>query len=66
MVLLIKKCLREFFFKERDINDELVRKYHLVLNLKSLLKNFKKSRNDSEKDKVQVNLIKNVFNDLKN
>ena len=66
MVLLIKKCLREFFFKERDINDELVRKYHLVLNLKSLLKNFKKSRNDSEKDKVQVNLIKNVFNNLKN
>ena len=54
------------FLKERDINDELVRKYFWVQNTKSLLKHLEKSKNNAEKNKVQVNLIKSGLRDLKN
>ena len=42
MVLLIAKSLIDYFLKERDINDGLVRIYFLIQNLRSLLKNLKK------------------------
>ena len=40
---------RLIFLKERDINDELVRKYFLAQNLKSFLINSEKSKNNTEK-----------------
>ena len=38
--------------KERDISDELVRKYFLVQDLGDLLKKLKKLKNNSEKNKI--------------
>ena len=61
-----KKLDSLIFLKERVIYYELVRKHFLVHNLRSLLKNLEKSRKNTEKNKVQVNLIESRLNDLKN
>ena len=46
-----KKLERLFFFKRRDINDELVKKHFLVQDLEALLKKMKKVK-DAQKIKV--------------
>ena len=61
-----QKLERLISLKERNIIDELVRNHLLVQNLISLLKYFKKSKNDTEKNKVEVNLIKSGLSHLKN
>ena len=43
--------------KERDINDEFVKKHFLVHDLEDLLKNFKNSKTNPERNKIQVSLI---------
>ena len=43
--------------KERDINDEFVKKHFLVHDLGHLLKNFKNSKTNPERNKIQVSLI---------
>ena len=49
--------------RTRDINDELARKHFLVQDLGSLLE--KMSKNNSEKNKIQVGLINSGLRDLK-
>ena len=61
-----KKLDRLNFLKERDINGELVRKRFLVQNLRSLLKNLEKAKDNTENNNIQVNLIIIGLNDLKN
>ena len=51
--------------KEREISNELVRKYFLVQNLRDLLKNVKKLKNNPEENKWLVNLIKSGLSDFK-
>ena len=53
------------YLKERDINDELVRKYFLVQDLGNLLEKMKKLKNSPNKHKIKVNLIDNGLRDLK-
>ena len=53
------------YLKERDINDELVRKYFLVQDLGNLLEKMKKLKNSPNKNKIKVNLIDNGLRDLK-
>ena len=52
-------------FKNRDINDELVRKHFLVQNLGALLEKFKKLKNNAKKNKIWTNLINSGLRDLK-
>ena len=43
--------------KNRDINNELVRKYVQVQDLGALLEKLKKSKNNTERNDIQVKLI---------
>ena len=61
-----QKLDKLIFLKEREINDELVLKHFLVRHLRSLLKYLKISKNNTEQNKVQVDLIKSELNNLKN
>ena len=51
--------------QSRDKNDELVRKHCLVQNLGSLLEKLRMSKNNSERNKIQVGLINSGLRDLK-
>ena len=55
---------RLIFLKER--HKWLLRKHFLVQNLRLLLKNLEKSKNNTEKINIQVNLIKSGLSDSKN
>ena len=57
-----KKLDRLISLKERDINNELVKKHFLVQDLGILLKNLRRSKNTG-RNKTQVNMIKNGFRD---
>ena len=60
-----EKLIRKIGFKERDINSELVKKHFFTYDVGNVLKIFKKSKNNSERNKVQVSMIKNRLRDLK-
>ena len=60
-----EKLMRKFGLKERDINSKLVKKHVFTYDLWDVLKNFKKSKIDPEKNKIQVSMIKNGLKDLK-
>ena len=60
-----KKLARPIDPKIRDVSDELVRKYFLVQDLGDLLEKFQKSKNNFEKNKIQVNLINSGKRDLR-
>ena len=60
-----EKLMRKIGFKERDINSELVKKHFFTYDLRNVLKTFKKSKNNSERNKIQVSMIKNRLRDLK-
>ena len=60
-----EKLKRLINTKERDINDELVGKIFLVQDLRVLPEKLKKSKNDAEKNKIQVGLINSGLRDLK-
>ena len=51
--------------KERDINDQLVRKHFLVQDLRALLEKLSKSKNNAKRNKIQVNLLKDGLRDFK-
>ena len=57
--------MRLIDLKQRDISDELVRKYFLVQDLGALLKKLKKLKNNPDKNKIQINLINSGLRDLK-
>ena len=57
--------MRLINLKERDINDELVRKHFLVQDLRDLLKKMKKLKNNPDKNKIQASLINSGLRDLK-
>ena len=57
--------MRLINLKERDINDELVRKHFLVQGLGDLLKKMKKLKNNPDKNKIQASLINSGLRDLK-
>ena len=60
-----EKLMRKIGFKERSINSELVKKYFVTHDLGDVLKNFKKSKTNSERNEIQVSTIKNGLRDLK-
>ena len=60
-----KRLARLIDFKVRDINDELVRKHFLVLNMRELLEKLRKSKNNLERNKIQVSLINSGLRYLK-
>ena len=60
-----KKLERLINLKNRDINDDLVRKHFLVQDLGGLLEKFKKLKNNAEKNKIQANLMNSGLRDLK-
>ena len=43
------------YLKRRDVNDELVKKYFQVHDLRKLLQKFQKSKNSPEKNKILEN-----------
>ena len=51
--------------KNKGINDELFRKYFQVQNLRALLEKLKKSKNNTERNEIQVALTKSGLRDLK-
>ena len=57
-----KNLDRLISLKERDINNELVKKHFLVQDLGILLKNLRRSKN-TWRNKTQVNMIKNGLRD---
>ena len=57
--------MRKIGFKERDINSKLVKKHFFTQDLGDVLKNFKKTKIKSEKNKIQVSVIKNELRDLR-
>ena len=59
------RLLRVIGFKDRDINDELVRKHFLAQDLGNLVKKLQNSINNPEKNKIQVGLINDGLKDLK-
>ena len=59
-----KNLERLIDLKERGISDELVRKYFLVQYLGALLAKLIKSKNNPEKNRIQVNLITSGLRDL--
>ena len=59
------KLMRKIGVKERKINRELVKKYFFDNDLGNLLKNFKKSKNNLKRNKIQVNMINSWLEDLK-
>ena len=60
-----KKLERLIDIKERDITDELLRKHFLLQDLVALLEKLKKSKNNAENNKIQVNLIKRGLRNFK-
>ena len=60
-----KKLERLINIKERDINNELVRKHFLVQDLGPLLEKFKILKNNAEKNKIQAGLINSGLRNLK-
>ena len=60
-----EKLNRPINLKERDINDKLVRKHFQVQNLGALLEKLKKSKNNAERNDIQVRSIKNGLRDFK-
>ena len=60
-----EKLERLIDLKERDISEELVRKYFLVQYLVALLEKLKTSKNNPERNKIQVNVIKSGLRDFK-
>ena len=60
-----KKLMRKIGFKERYINRKLVKKQFFAYDLGDVLKNFKKSKINPDRNKVQVTIIKNGLRDLK-
>ena len=60
-----EKLNRPINLKERDINDKLVRKHFQVQNLGALLEKLKKSKNNAERNDIQVSSIKNGLRDFK-
>ena len=66
MVSLIPECFQRLNdLKWRDINDVLVRNHFLVQDLEESLEKLRKSKNNPEKNKIQVNLISSGLRDLK-
>ena len=61
----MKNLWENWFWKERDINSELVKKHFFTYNLGDVLKSFKKSKINPQKNKLQVSMIKNGLRDLK-
>ena len=57
---------RVTFFKERDINDELVRKqFKIVQDLRALLEKWEKSKENAEKNKTQLILTESGLREFK-
>ena len=54
-----EKPMRKIGFKERNINSELVKQHFFTYDLEDVLKNFKKSKTNPERNKIQVVMIKN-------
>ena len=59
------KLMRKIGVKERKINRELVKKYFFNNDLGNLLKNFKKSKNNLKRNKIQVDMINSGLKDVK-
>ena len=59
-----EKLIKKLGFKERNINSELVKKF-FTNGLGDVLKNFKKSKTNSKRNKIQVTMIRNGLRDLK-
>ena len=59
------KFMRTIGVKERKINREPVKKYFFNDDLRSLLKNLKKSKNNLKRNNIQVDLIDSGLKDLK-
>ena len=59
-----EKLIKKLGFKERNINSELVKKF-FTNGLGDVLKNFKKSKTNSKRNKIQVTMITNGLRDLK-
>ena len=57
--------MRKIGFKERNINSELVKKHFFTHDLGGVLKKFKKSKNNSKRNKIQASMIINGLRDLK-
>ena len=60
-----EKLMGKIGFKESDTNSELIKKHLFVNDLGDVLKNFKKSKTNPERNKIQVGIIKNELTDLK-
>ena len=60
-----EKLMRKISFKDRNINNELVKKYFFTYDMGNVLKNVKKSKTNSERNKIQLSTIKNGLRDLK-
>ena len=60
-----KRINRLIDARTRDKNDDLVSKHCLVQNLGSLLEKLRMSKNNSERNKIQVGLINSGLRDLK-
>ena len=59
------KFMRTIGVKERKINREPVKKYFFNDDLRNLLKNLKKSKNNLKRNNIQVDLIDSGLKDLK-
>ena len=59
------KLMKKIGVKERKINRELVKKYFFNNDLGNLLKNFKKSKNNLKRNKIQVDMINSGLKDVK-
>ena len=51
--------------KNKGVNDELFRKYFQIQDLGGLLEKLKKSKNNTERNEIQIALIKSELRDLK-
>ena len=58
-----EKLMRKTGFKERNINSDLVKKYFFTYDLQDMQKKFRKSKTNSERNKIQVITIKNGLRD---
>ena len=57
--------MRKIGVKERKMNREPVKRYFFNDDLRNLLKNFKKSKNNLKRNNIQVDLINSGLKDLK-
>ena len=60
-----RKLNRLIDARTRNINDELVRNHFLVQDLRSLSEKVRISKNNSERNKIQVGLINSELTDFK-